>query len=135
LVLDLDKYDKDEITKLIEELKAKLRFEEIKNEDNFEAKNTTRPIGVWVGLYIQGWKIDLWVMNKENASKELTKNRDLALKLKDIDKNELLSLKSKLVNNPDYHKKFSSVDLYNAYLDDGVRTESEFYEWLERNKH
>ena len=55
-------------------------------------------------------------------------------KLKNVDKEILISIKSVLSEDPDYHVKFSSVDLYEAYLNENVRTVGEFYKWIGQNK-
>lgn len=131
IVLKLHKYNKDEIYELVKELGVKINPQRIRILDNLNKTEANRPEGVWIGLYVDDWKIDIWLMNSENFNKEVQITKDLAEKLKNTDKEILISIKSVLSKDPDYHVKFSSVDLYDAYLRGNVRTVEEFYDLLE----
>jgi len=133
VVLEMDKLDNKIVYSLIKDIGLSMKPQELKILDNCDKHNKNRPQGYWVGIYIDDWKIDLWIMDKKNASKEVIQTEKLVQMLKNVNKSDLISLKSKLAENPDYHKKFSSVDLYNAYVCDNVRTVEQFYKWL-KNK-
>lgn len=132
LVLEMKVLDENTVYSLIKDVRLALNPDELKVLNNLDKHNKNRPQGYWVGIYIDKWKIDLWLMDEDNAKQEIAKTQKLAEMLKDIDKSELISLKAKLAENPDYHLKFSSVDLYNGYVHANVRTVKEFFDWLQK---
>lgn len=67
------------------------------------------------------------MMNFENFENEMQNSKKWKERLKDVDRETLISIKSELSKDPDYHVKFSSVDLYEAYLEKDVRSVEEFY--------
>ena len=71
-------------------------------------------------------------MNSENFQKEVQNSKKWKEKLKDVDREILISIKSELSKDPDYHVKFSSVNLYEAFLEGNVRNAEEFYENMKR---
>lgn len=133
LVLDVPNMETKEVYEIIKKIGEKINPSELKIMNNTDKLKSNRPIGVWVGIYVDSWKIDLWIMDHENSLKEQKNTKEITNLLKDINKNELISLKSKLSKNPDYHIKFSSVDLYKAYTSGNVRTVDQFYNWLKTN--
>ncbi|HRO65408.1 MAG TPA: hypothetical protein PKU78_04265 [Candidatus Dojkabacteria bacterium] len=134
LVIELNDYTTENVYKLVEEIGVKLNPDKLRILNNLNKTETNRPQGVWLGVYIENWKIDIWLMNSENFKKEVQNSQKLKEKLKDVDRETLISIKSELSKDPDYHVKFSSVDLYEAYLDGNVRTVQEFYEKLKNLK-
>ena len=45
-------------------------------------------------------------------------------------KDTIIQIKSELMKDPDYHKRFSSVDLYNAVCINGVKNLADFYKFI-----
>ena len=131
LVLEMKMLDENTVYSLIKDIGFALDPKELKILNNLDKHNKNRPQGYWVGIYIDKWKIDLWLMDEDNAKQEVSKTQELEEMLKNIDKSELINLKAKLAKNPDYHLKFSSVDLYNGYVHANVRTVEEFFKWLQ----
>jgi len=131
LVLEMGELDENTVYSLIKDIGLVLNPEELRILNNLDKHNKNRPQGFWVGIYIDKWKIDLWLMDGNNAKQEIAKTQELKKMLKDVDKSELNNLKAKLAKNPDYHRKFSSVDLYNGYVHGQVRTVEEFFKWLQ----
>lgn len=127
LVIELNDYTTENVYKLVEEIGVKLNPDRLRILNNLHKTETNRPQGVWLGVYIENWKIDIWLMNSENFDKEVQNSKVLKEKLKDVDRETLISIKSELSKDPDYHVKFSSVDLYEAYLNGNVRSAEEFY--------
>jgi len=130
LVLELVELNNANISKLVEEIGTTISPNELKIFNNIDKRKTNRPEGYWIGIYVDSWKIDLWVMDSLNAKKEVENTNKLNILLKNINKNELINIKQELSKDKDYHVKFSSVDLYNSYVHDNVRTVDEFYKWL-----
>jgi hypothetical protein len=127
LVIELNDYTIETVYKLVEEIGVKINPDRLRILNNLNKTETNRPQGVWLGVYIESWKIDIWLMNSENFNKEVQKSKQLKERLKNADRETLIAIKSELSKNPDYHVKFSSVDLYEAYLEGNIRSPQEFY--------
>jgi len=132
VVLKTDNLTSEVVYSLISGIGKSINPDELKVLNNINRFDKNRPIGYWIGIYVEKWKIDLWVMDKENSEKEIEQTQKLDKLLSNVDKDELIKLKIELSKNPDYHKKFSSVDLYNSYLD-GVRSTEGFFKWLKKS--
>ena len=132
LVVQLNNYNMSEVYALVEEMGIRLNPDKFRILNNLKKIESNRPEGVWLGVYVEDWKLDIWLMNSQNFEKEVQRTNVMQQKLKDIDKEILISIKAVLSDDPDYHVKFSSVDLYTAYLEGGVKTVEEFYEWNRR---
>lgn len=127
LVIELNDYTTEAVYKLVDDIGVKLNPDRLRILNNLNKTETNRPQGVWLGVYIEGWKIDIWMMNFENFENEMQNSKKWKERLKDVDRETLISIKSELSKDPDYHVKFSSVDLYEAYLEKDVRSVEEFY--------
>lgn len=130
LVLELPLLETSSVDKIVNEIETTICPDKLNIFDNTKKENRNRPSGYWIGIYIDSWKIDLWLMDSLNAGKEVENTAKFSTLLKDINKNELIAIKQELSKDKDYHAKFSSVDLYNSYLYGNVRSAEEFYKWL-----
>jgi hypothetical protein len=135
LVIELNDYTTETVYKLVEEIGVKLNPDKLLILNNLNKTEPNRPQGVWLGVYIEGWKIDIWLMNSVNFDKEVLNSQKLKERLKDVNRETLISIKSELSKDPDYHVKFSSVDLYEAFLEGKVSSAEEFYEDMKRLKN
>lgn len=80
------------------------------------------------------WKIDIHSVTSEQLvvlekrfdelKSNITKNR----------KKVILEIKSHFCKHPEYRKKFSSMDIYNAVIEKDIKSIKEFSEWLKKNK-
>lgn len=129
LVLQLNNYNMSEVYALVEEIGIKLNPDKLRILNNLKKIESNRPEGVWLGVYVENWKLDIWLMNSQNYEIEVQRTKEMQTKLKSVDREILISIKAILSEDPDYHVKFSSVDLYEAYLEGGVKTVKEFYQW------
>lgn len=78
------------------------------------------------------WKIDIWFLDEAQiAGREKTKEiKDkLAPDLREI----ILQIKQSVWDNQKYRRSFSSVDIYDAVLDNRVKTLEEFEAYLSRS--
>ncbi len=130
LVLKVDELNNSNVYEIVSDIGKKISPDELRVIRNTERKESDRPRGYWIGIYIDLWKIDLWEMDHQNAQKELEKNEKIKSLVKDTDKSVLIALKKQLTKDPDYHRKFSSVDVYYSYIYGNVRTTEGFYKWL-----
>jgi|GEM_PF-4693787 len=130
VVLELPELENSIVYTIVKEIGTTVSPDELKILNNIDNRKSNRPTGYWVGIYIDSWKIDLWIMDSFNSQKEVENTAKLNSLLMDINKNKLIEIKQELSKDKDYHVKFSSVDLYNSYVYGNVRTVKEFYEWL-----
>ena len=130
VVLELSELKNSIVYTIVNEVGTIISPDELKILKNIDNRKSNRPTGYWVGIYIDSWKIDLWIMDSYNAKKEVENTTKINSLLKDINKEELIRIKQELSKDKDYHVKFSSVDLYNSYIYGNVRSVKEFYRWL-----
>ncbi len=105
--------------------------------DNLDKHNLTNPQGLYLGIEYYGekpnkdtpWNIDTWFVQKEQAygdkNTQITKG-----KMNEELRQLILDLKTELLDDPDYRKKFYSFDVYNAVLDNNVTNMGELREYL-----
>lgn len=127
----------DDDLKLADDVLSSIRSIEhatIRILDNRNKNKKDRPKGVWIGLYIHKWKIDIWIMNQYETANELSLRDRWIEKYKAIDRQSFLSLKTALAKDPGYHKAFSSVDIYEAFSQAQVRGAREFYAWFNKKR-
>ena len=55
-------------------------------------------------------------------------------KISEESRQAILEIKTHFWRHPEYHKKFASVDIYRAVLEENIRSVGEFATWLNHNK-
>jgi len=92
--------------------------------DNRQLIEKNRPLSMYIGIKYLGvdqtvWKIDLRFVSEMDAiaQKYIEAIRS---KLTTETRNYILSIKNVVAVDPRYRSKFSSVDIYNAVLENGV---------------
>lgn len=78
------------------------------------------------------WKIDIWFLPKENLQGSL-KTNEIKNNLTDDSKKIILEIKEELWQNPKYKKIITSIDIYEAVLDKGVKNLEEFKNYLKES--
>lgn len=93
--------------------------------------------GLYLGTQLihenQHWKVDLWCVEPEHFERSMAEHRSQITALKNIDRAAILALKFALIERGDYRNTVWSVDLYNAMLEDGVRTTEDFDVWWQEH--
>jgi len=102
--------------------------------DYSDVDGVKKPKGLYVGAeYVDKennkWKIDVWLLTKDSArtkdTTEMLKHK-LTPKFKEI----ILDIKSQLSTHPKYRKEISSVDIYTAVIDSGIKNLEGFKQYL-----
>lgn len=132
LVLQLKNFNHEQVFSLLKEIGLRVNPFKLKIINNLGRERGDRPQGFWIGIEVDQWKIDLWLVDAINAEKEKINTELITNLVKDANKEELIALKYEIAKDPDYHFKFSSVDLYQAFVNANVRTAKEFYSWLKK---
>jgi hypothetical protein len=96
---------------------------------NFFWSDDQKEVGIWLGPRIMFennmWNVDIWLFDYKNGHKHL----DLYNKMMNIsntDRQMILEIKEYCLNNNLKQKGSTSVDIYRAVLDEGVRTADEY---------
>ena len=86
--------------------------------------------GYYWGVQFDDWKIDLWAIDEQIYSGSVRYIDSVAGKITEENKKTILELKYLFIDNKDYGSKFSSREVYEAVLNNGVKTVDEFYSYL-----
>ncbi|MGF7016048.1 hypothetical protein [Ornithinibacillus bavariensis] len=94
------------------------------------------PDGYFLGITYQSnigkkWELDIWFVDKPEEQPDLQHIRTLPEQLTPAAIVSILSIKTVWATRPDYGKRVTSFDIYNAVLDNNVHTPDEFKKWLE----
>ena len=137
--IDLDLVFENEILesdcwKIAEILFSNKNISSITLSDNRNSEDKNRPKSIYIGIkYLDNekniWKIDIRLLDKKDANIGIIEGL-INEKITPENRLIILEIKSEVCENPKYHKDFSSVDIYNAVLIDGVKNVEEFYDYL-----
>ena len=124
---------KHDFASLVNELAGNKYVRKIATADcvNFKPIHLARrPKGYWVGLEIpfegDKWGIDCWLQQPDWASDDELKYADRLLTLDQSALDAILLVKYDLIRREIYGKTVFSGDIYDAVLDTGARTVTEF---------
>lgn len=94
----------------------------------FWSKNQ-KAVGIWLGPQImfnnELWNVDIWLFDYNNGHKHLdTYNR--MMNVSDEDRQIILAIKSYCLENGLKQKGSTSIDIYRAVLEDGIKTSDDY---------
>lgn len=97
-------------------------------------KEVNRPKSIYLGVkYVYKdtveWKIDIRLLEQKEVQ-DLPDWMESLDKLNHNQKLAILAIKDKLKTNPNYHNSISSVDVYDAVVNQGVDSYEAFTKWL-----
>lgn len=131
--------DKQKFAELVREMVSSKFVRKVSTADtvNFEAIQKGRPKGYWIGLEIlfegERWGVDCWLQHPDWT----LENKDIYTKrlseLDDTGKSAILLIKYDLIRQGTYGKTVFSTDVYNAVLDQNIRTATEFNQFIHQN--
>ncbi len=90
--------------------------------------------GCYTNINSNAWKVDVWSISKEEFDEKEKAIYDLKSQIDAVQRMDILNLKNSVYNHPLYRKKFYSVDIYNAVINDKVNNDEGFREWLLHNR-
>lgn len=91
-------------------------------------------MGCYTDYYLNAWKVDVWAISQKEFDKKEKEMHDLKSRINVVQRLAILNLKNSLYNHPLYRKKFFSVDIYDAVMNDNVKNDDNFREWLLHNR-
>ena len=97
------------------------------------AKTPGLPDGLYWGIYVGNerkgaWKIDIWAVHSAECKRLLDYCAAIQGKLDEQKATQILAIKSRCWQDPEYRRSYSSMDIYTAVLEEGIRD----YEGFER---
>lgn len=99
--------------------------------DERDATDGTLPAGLYWGIYLRdhpigAWKIDIWAVERDELTRLLRYQKQVAAKLNADNRRAILAIKSRVHSHPEYRRRFSARQVYDAVLEHGVRTVEEY---------
>ncbi len=83
--------------------------------------------GIRMGDIHQGaWKIDLHAMDSQACAEQLSGIRQLSVRLDEQSRLRILDIKSQCWRLPQFRRELTSMDIYEAVLDDGAANMADF---------
>ena len=112
-----------------------LEVEELKENRFFSlgGQLASLPDGLYWGIYLGNerkgaWKIDIWAVHSAECKRLLDYCAAIQGKLDEQKATQILAIKSRCWQDPEYRRSYSSMDIYTAVLEEGIRD----YEGFER---
>lgn len=104
-----------------------------------DERQTTKPDiprGIYIGPDVMHgdvtWQVDIWIINRDEASKRHQFVNGIAAMLNNANRSTILQLKQTIAASDKYHRGISSVDIYTAVLDQGVTDMAGFEAYLQQ---
>lgn len=132
IALTSDSATKQDFANLMQDLAAHPAVRGLSTADtiNFNLSKRPMPKGYWIGVDIpfenDRWGIDCWLQQPDWGTDQLNDYADRLINLDQLAKDAVLAIKYELIRNGTYGKQYSSSDVYDAVLNDGVRTVEDF---------
>jgi hypothetical protein len=91
--------------------------------------------GIWVNDPAGGdiWKIDLWTARPEEFERAAPRRPLWESKLNEDSRYCILAIKEAVCNLPEYRQSLLSVHIYEAVLENDIRSIDEFWDWWKKN--
>ncbi len=103
------------------------------------AKTPGLPEGLYWGIYLGNerkgaWKIDIWGVHSTECKRLLDYCAAIQGKLDDQKATQILAIKSRCWQDPEYRRSYSSMDIYTAVLEEGIRDYERFERYRRSSK-
>jgi hypothetical protein len=122
-----------EYWKIVQEIFKKTGVKLVTLADNRLQTELDRPRSMYIGIKYEdadknSWKIDIRLLGKEFVKTDEVE--ELVKKATIEQKQAILFIKSQVHNDPKYHKDFSSLDIYQAVINNKISTLIQFQDYL-----
>ena len=95
----------------------------------------TYPDGIYWGIDDRGergnWNVDVWFVTDAERQPDLQHLRTIAPQLTDETREAILTIKRAWWERPEYRRSVTSIGIYRAVLEQGVRTSEQFQQALD----
>jgi len=126
--------------KLGREIALCLKPRRMQYRNEFVGKTPDLPTGYYWGIDTgslespDAWNIDIWALDSQEMELRQKEFDDLRSRISIDDRPAILTIKHHFCQHSEYRRAFTSVDIYHAVLEEGIRTVKEFSQWLEDKK-
>lgn len=133
--VEVKEFDERKFFELGKEIMSKIRPDRMHYRNELIMKDIELPMGLYWGVYTKilsqdTWKIDIWAMDSRQTKKHAKQFKELKSKINAGNRNIILTIKNKYCKHPEHRKKFTSMDIYNAVIEDNIKSVKEFSDWL-----
>lgn len=108
--------------------------------NEFVGKTPDLPSGLYWGIYVSipefsdEWKIDIWSIDSHKLEQYKREFDVLKSRIDTDHRPIILAIKQHYCHHPEYRRGFTSMDIYNSVIEEGIRSVEEFTQWLQENK-
>lgn len=139
IYLESNKMTMERFWELGKEILLKLKPQRMHFRNEFIMEPADLPGSFYWGIYTTLRFPDVWEIDVHSVTSEqivvLQKEFDeLKSKITKNRRRAILEIKNHFCKHSEYRKKFSSLDIYNAVINEDIKSSKEFSEWLEKNK-
>lgn len=103
--------------------------------DTRQMTNPDVPQGIYIGPDVihrgLAWQVDIWLINREVSTERHRLTDRIKARLNDANRSTILQIKQVAASSDTYHRGVSSVDIYVAVLDRGVKDIAGFEAYLQ----
>ena len=140
LHLETNEMSEKKFFELGEEIASILKPHRMHFRNGFISKSPNFPKGFYWGIYSdlkfsEVWKIDIWAMDSKQIKKGQKEFDDLKSKIDSDKRLTILKIKTHFCKHPEYRRKFVSMDIYHAIIEEDIKSIEEFSKWLKKNKN
>jgi hypothetical protein len=95
------------------------------------------PAGLYWGIYFGNerkgaWKIDIWAIGEKECSERVQFCEKLSDRITGENRHAIMEIKSSCWTDPSYRKSYTSKDIYEAVLENGIRNVESFKKYMHR---
>ncbi|MFD2613162.1 hypothetical protein [Paenibacillus gansuensis] len=135
IYLASDKMNEETFFELGKEVSLCIKPAKMNYRNEFIGHTEHLPKGYYWGCYADfntnAWKVDVWAISSKEFEQKQQEIEKLKFQINVVQRMAILKLKNSVYNHPLYRKKFFSVDIYNAVIEDNVNSEEKFKYWLQ----
>ncbi|WP_410575604.1 hypothetical protein [Amycolatopsis sp. cmx-4-61] len=136
---ELDEKTADEVARIGAELirHPRVRVVNMRDDTGHWNVDPDYPDGLYLGVKYRSlegkdWNLDIWFVDEPDRQPDLAHLKSFPAKLDDEARLAILAIKQAWAENAGYGSVVSSVDVYNAVLEHGVRSPEQFEQWRQR---
>jgi hypothetical protein len=131
IYLEVTEFSERDFFLLGADLSAALQPVKMHFRNELIARTNGLPLGLYWGVYLGderagAWKIDIWCVDAEECRRLLNFCKAVKEKLTPGTAGDIMTIKSQCWSDPQFRRKYTSADIYNAVLKKGIRTVEDF---------
>lgn len=139
IYIDFSNMKDEHFFKLGYDLSALLKPYRMSYRNELIEKTPNLPKGLYWGIYTNSidsdkWKIDIWAVDSKQFNQFKLEIKELNSQIDNVKRTYIMDIKSSICNHSQYRRQLYSVDIYNAVINENVKSIGEFKTWLQKSK-